>query len=130
MFQSTRPREGAAGRLMYWSLAWPFQSTRPREGAGVDRDDAMIETLFQSTRPREGAARSMWIMRSWESVSIHAPPRGRGRLMPPGLHTGCQFQSTRPREGAVEQTFNGRSTDVFQSTRPREGAGCSEWACR
>ena len=126
-FQSTRPRVGATRaaapvpcsgtpgfnpRARAWArlrlegdgeLVREFQSTRPRVGATLRALHGARRRRRFNPRARAWARRrANYVRQHRQTVSIHAPARGRdGRV---GVSSGSttMFQSTRPRVGATD----------------------------
>ena len=74
-FQSTPPRGGERGASRRVPGADSF-NPRPRAGANQQIGRPSLSSLFQSTPPR-GGEQARIIPSTGESVSIHAPARGR-----------------------------------------------------
>jgi len=121
-FQCTRPCEGATKDLDDLKANATFQSTRPCVGATRSTIRRHTHPTFQSTRPCVGATVCSMREARLESVSIHAPVRGRDDRRSWGILERNRF-NPRARARArrwwivLEEAFR-----QFQSTRPCEGA--------
>ena len=146
-----RPREGATVPSSFRPWAPSSFNPRPREGATDVCGASLLDEMFQSTPPRGGDHRDDACIREMETVSIHAPARGRRRahrcplqwrrvsihapargrlpdwlrLSPPPM-----FQSTPPRGGDDRDRRQVRISGVFQSTPPRGGDSRCSWPAR
>ena len=116
------PREGGDVNMgMEQRLQYQFQSTPPARGATPRSSMALQTGRFQSTPPARGATRCGKPLRSYRTISIHAPHEG-GDLV--AVHHAARhlpFQSTPPTRGATPLKNEPIAATRISIHAPREG---------
>jgi len=120
MFQSTPPRRGRLPSSSFSFHTNMFQSTPPRRGRLLQDSKLTVPGAFQSTPPRRGR-RGFNKIKS-ERWSFNPRPRAGGdEHHGEGLPWYALFQSTPPRRGRLPSAASLSATGLFQSTPPRRG---------
>ena len=98
-----------------------FQFTPLREGRPDKTTIAVGESVFQFTPLREGRQSRRPATLPWESISIHAPPRGATDGHPARFRRPVYFNSRPSARGDLADCGNVRHRRAFQFTPLREG---------